>query len=574
MSRPEPMELGITVPAGKPGADIFLAPSCQAANMISNFDAALVHKWISNCRSNHQGCALNMTNATPTRLIEVFDAQGSPSARLIVADQTEGHKDYAALSYCWGQNNHSLTTTTNIDDLVEQIDVSNLPKTYRDAIEVCHGVGLRYLWIDALCIIQDDGGHDKRIELTKMHLYYRNATLTIVASMANNVHDGFIYQTDIFNTTRSLDYIQKTLPLLCTVPIYTPKEDHFTVTLEAGISRHLPCRDPVNARAWCLQERLMSPRTLHFATPTGLTMMCETEERHNERLFYSRVAWSGVCRSMFKPSVHHYSLGETEPAMLLAESWLDLVNDYCARKMTDPDDKLIAISSLAYEYGTKHGQQLGTYVAGHWSNFLAHSLGWEANHGPKPAPAAERAPSWSWAAVEGALYMPISKRSQPEACRLRVINYEATAVHEENPFGPVRSGSIRVRSKFKGSAWFARYETIAGKTARDGSEEYQRFSSCFIQGDANPRGRKLHRAVPDSSECIPSITKPVAAVYLLVLYDDLDSTDRNGLHNIDVTCLVLQHVEEAVFRRIGIIEDLWVEKEKYLLWKELEVVLV
>ena len=132
----------------------------------------------------HEGCPRISMNILPSRVIDV---------EKICLHETEGREtgNYVALSYCWGGDQKMKTTKENIASKKISIKLEHLPRTLQDAIQVCRQLAIRYLWIDALCIIQDNDD-DKTRELSQMALIYNRATLVVSASRAQSVYDGFL----------------------------------------------------------------------------------------------------------------------------------------------------------------------------------------------------------------------------------------------------------------------------------------------------------------------------------------------------------------------------------------------
>jgi hypothetical protein len=120
----------------------------------------------------------------PTRLIAI------ESDHLSLLEYSDP-APYAALSYCWGNKKQVTTTTNNLQQHKSILYFKDLLETVKDAITVASKLGFRRLWIDSLCIIQDDDG-DKAREISKMPLIYSQATITIAASHPKSVHDGFL----------------------------------------------------------------------------------------------------------------------------------------------------------------------------------------------------------------------------------------------------------------------------------------------------------------------------------------------------------------------------------------------
>jgi hypothetical protein len=104
--------------------------------------------------------------------------------------------DYAALSYCWGGDQHFKTTRANLKSTLGGAPLNNLPQTLLDAVHVCRQLKIRYLWIDALCIVQDDE-EDRASEISHMRLMYSRATLVIAPSRAKEVNEGFLSEVQV-----------------------------------------------------------------------------------------------------------------------------------------------------------------------------------------------------------------------------------------------------------------------------------------------------------------------------------------------------------------------------------------
>ena len=109
------------------------------------------------CLKEHSSCSnLPLTSPLPTRVIEVGPSDGSEEPRLYIhAEEAQHEAKFAALSYCWGKSQNLTLTTENLDFMKEIIPWDDIPLTIRDAIELTRGIGIRFLWVDALCIIQN-----------------------------------------------------------------------------------------------------------------------------------------------------------------------------------------------------------------------------------------------------------------------------------------------------------------------------------------------------------------------------------------------------------------------------------
>lgn len=116
--------------------------------------AHIANQWISTCRESHLACQQQQLSRLPTRVIDVGSDHQQDCPRLLECD---GKADrYIALSHCWGSGRHFTTETTNLNERMKGMKWESLPKTFQDAISVTRKLGIRYLWIDSVCILQDD----------------------------------------------------------------------------------------------------------------------------------------------------------------------------------------------------------------------------------------------------------------------------------------------------------------------------------------------------------------------------------------------------------------------------------
>ncbi|OTA65407.1 HET-domain-containing protein [Hypoxylon sp. EC38] len=235
----------------------------------------LIQVWLSNCDQAHE-CkpppSPTGESRMPTRLLDV-GTSSSPAIRLIT---TNGQPDsaYVALSHCWGDIPENLRFFTNRDNIrshEEGIDFNILPKTFQDAITVTRRIEIRYLWIDSLCIIQQDK-EDWGVNAGKMETVFSSAYCTIAASSASSYLEGFIHP----RADRPCVKIKKD-----NRKMYLCKYiDNFNQDVEQAV---------LNKRGWVLQERALSRRTIHFTSnqvymECGDGVQCETLAKlHNSK---------------------------------------------------------------------------------------------------------------------------------------------------------------------------------------------------------------------------------------------------------------------------------------------------
>jgi hypothetical protein len=155
-----------------------------------------VQRWLQNCLEAHSLCTINPTelSSLPTRILDLgsnkMDYGSSNSSDTIYLLETNGLKgQYMTLSHCWGKSHPFTTTTANLNERRNGMAVDDLPLTYKDAVAITRAIGIRYLWIDSLCIIQGDK-RDWEIESRKMVDVYPRSLLNIAATSSADNRGG------------------------------------------------------------------------------------------------------------------------------------------------------------------------------------------------------------------------------------------------------------------------------------------------------------------------------------------------------------------------------------------------
>lgn len=343
---------------------------------------------LNDCHAYHSQCSPAADGFTPTRLLQIVQSSDCTAIRLIEPDPGT-HFKWAALSYVWGGDQAFKSTIASPELLKSDMPVQSLPTTIRDAIKVCQGLDLSYIWIDSLCIIQDDE-QDLDRELAFMPKIYQQAWVTISASSANSVSEGFLHDRHPESEDPNLK-----------IPVALPymSEDEVTsgtiiLAKKKALEDHL-VSVPINQRAWTYQERRLSPRLLDFHG-LNLSINCRTGQ-------WSRAAWVNWNYGVKQ----HWSEVHNFPPCLHGQplpTWHSIVEEYASRELTYGADKLRAIAALADLYMKEYNH---TYLAGLWKESLLEDLCWYISKSflisdcnPLPRPSQYRAPTWSWAAVD------------------------------------------------------------------------------------------------------------------------------------------------------------------------------
>ncbi|KAK3396974.1 HET-domain-containing protein [Sordaria brevicollis] len=349
---------------------------------LKSTSSAWISRGLEECaRQDEKCCGISKKAPPPTRLLDVGLSSGV--VRLVETSHlhTPIHK-YNCLSHCWGTQQPLQTTRENYSRHLTSIAWDIIPRTFQDAIRLTLDLGIEFLWIDSLCIIQHDE-EDWERESANMCSVYANSYLTIAATSSPDCHGGLKYweNRELFKITG-----------------FTADRAPISISLvTAAYQIYYEEYMPLMYRAWFLQERIMSPRVVHFLSP-GLVLECNGRVIEQ---YVKRVMWD------FYPAKskrqYHNSI-VSDPLELKGEMWRHLVAGYSQSDLSFPSDKLPAISGLAHHMA-KH-RAGAYYLAGLWSDTLAEDLLW-IRRCPAQRPIwkaqPQRAPSWSWASWDGEL---------------------------------------------------------------------------------------------------------------------------------------------------------------------------
>ncbi|KAK0703092.1 heterokaryon incompatibility protein-domain-containing protein, partial [Lasiosphaeria miniovina] len=330
---------------------------------------------IDECRNGHSECQPRQPTPLPTRVLNVAGGQ----VRLHLARPDE-HAEYVTLSYCWGGPQPLILLHDTLDTFVEGIDTDRLPLTIRDAVAATRALGLQYLWVDALCIIQDSE-EDKGFEIENMGEVYRNSVLTLAASRATSVNQGFsptaLPDSSPATSTISTAPIDLSLANGKTGRLYLTKKVYDQV--EAL---------PLNKRGWALQERLLSGRVLAFGNEA--VWMCG---KHRHRPLVASVLYTAPF-----PSLTCTTLAALRAldAARRASHWADVISDFTGRDLTVADDRVRALMGVVNVFAAVWGDRC---LWGLWTSSFVLGAWWRARPRPGDIRSA-RAPSWSWMSLD------------------------------------------------------------------------------------------------------------------------------------------------------------------------------
>ncbi|KAK1248520.1 hypothetical protein MKX08_006740 [Trichoderma sp. CBMAI-0020] len=390
------------------------------------------------------------TSFRPTRLLHVESRRESGLIRL-VETHDEVPQPYLALSYCWGKNGPSLRTTrSNYSHLQKSISYSAMPKAYQDTVHVARVLGVKYIWIDALCIIQDDR-EDWEKESRMMAEIFQHSLATLILLRTASCNEGFLER----NPSIKINYHNRQWGVrgsffLRHIPFSYldaesairdyPSFSNRPVSLEL---RHSPWQ----TRGWTFQEDMFSMRKLYFGqlmmywdSLKPVDIMRTEDTIIDDRL--NRLGKSGEL------SIVHSS--EPWRGDYDYDGWYYPMLNYCQKNLTYETDRLSAVSSYAKLVGSKSGD---TYVAGLWKKDLHRGLLWKIGRMQRRTfqtlmrqlsnPSEYIAPSWSWASHNSMLHFDLSDGIMQPECKV----LEAKTKNYGDVYGRVRGGHILIRGK-------------------------------------------------------------------------------------------------------------------------------
>ena len=431
--------------------------------------------WLQDCVTNHKTCSrlYQKVRQLPTRVIDVGLASGSQKPRLIVTNGKCG--SWAALSYCWGGNSAFVLKASNIQDFICGVPLEDFPPTLRDAIIVTRGLNIRYLWVDALCILQDSP-EDWALEAASMKHVYSGAVITISAANSPSTYYGiFRKRDDLYSCP--LDW--RSAGTSESTAVYLRSGFH----LSDGNMR----TSPLNGRGWTLQESLLSPRTLSYGKQQMAweCLECRIDEggrpvapgeRYRDKAFIQEILAgdSNVVRQITRKFLQ-WSIANIPTNFAIAsrtwtllplrwsskyyepyDRWFDIVQEYTSRDLTVDTDVLPALSGLAAAFQVLLADQ---YCAGLWKNDMIRSLIWgrgkprqslPSGLNQQAEPADSRIPSWSWASVRGRMvsfHRLVEEDGWTITEQAKVLEVSITPGLKD-PFGQIQEGYLVIRAPF------------------------------------------------------------------------------------------------------------------------------
>ena len=589
-------------------------PFYESPGTGSRGTSILAASWLENCLANHPGCKYQRDEChrPPSHLIDVRDANGARPPHLWSPGTAS--VPYIALSHRWGTGNQIVLTKASLPAMSQRIDLANLSQTFQDAIAITRLLGLRYLWIDSLCIIQDsmaswassdsegcffDRGplyakfglsqaaksatrlrgnvhlregyrkgrkrlrldtipqaeadsNKKRFTTFECILERRRSTLcTEIAAFNQDLNpssltysscrpastmplaidaksfggEGFgtIAPEPTVRSVSMIEYERGNIPPSSNDPdaLESPAKvgissepERCTSTADSAIQHTLcdPGRresavlyitplqkdlwahsvelSPLSRRAWVLQERLLSPRTLHY-TKRQLFWECRAskacESSPNPCPKFQLDHFDGpTCRE----STHELYGLDAEP---LDRHWPKIIEKYTDTLMTKLEDKLVAISGLARQV---YSVTKDKYCAGIWREDLVTQLLWQLQRPQHKLDLPYRTPSWSWASTEGKV--KFMQKANHIISELEIKSVQSIGIDGKPwSFGQIEYGSLRVRGTIRAAKRCDRHGQRYKLLLTDQFDEELDTNECDYYPDSIPQ------SLSENPICLP-----------------------------------------------------------------------
>ena len=266
---------------------------------------------------------------------------------------------YVTLSHCWINRDVLTTTMSSLATRFLSIPFSAMPLTFQQAAMVCRWLGVRYLWIDSLCIVQDDWS-DWEDQASKMDSIYENAFFTIAAHGHAGGLGSILPSPEEYEIPTRLPFLDNTIRVR-KIPVHSFLSPVGVVMNSIGEKPP----DEISGRGWCYQERLLSPQILHLT---------QSEVLHEDQTGRIRCQCSNpLLHAFFLPDIRRPSLKfSKDPSRL----WREIIKQYSQKAFTRPWDILPGLAGVARRFHRDY--PFGEYLAGLWDHDLARWLCWKS----------------------------------------------------------------------------------------------------------------------------------------------------------------------------------------------------
>jgi hypothetical protein len=504
----------------------FSASNDLSSSPSSDVKFDIMKRWIDTCLQSHNHCRPLIQPYVPRRLIQLID-DGERSIRL---HSPATPVQFAALSYRWGPDDQFKTLKDNLSARYRVLDTKLWPKSLQDSLIIARGLGLQYIWIDAICIVQDDTD-DWAEEASNMVRIYSTAHVVLSATSSKDSAEGFLKERSkpfLIESERGDGSIQK---------YFARQNSSHCCDLISERTDY-----PLFKRGWCMQERLLARRLIHFL-PDEIRYGCQG----------SRECECGVASKEygFEPSRQgSHSFPELRNAKSMeglnfAWLWMSVIWDYSRMRLSEPRDILPALPGLAA--CMKHLNP-GKYIAEMWEHNIAIQLGWrhaqeqDLEYTKPSSEPTSHGPTFSWSSYTTPL--AIGAPYDTNSLTLCTLDYADVLLATVNPYGQIHEASIRLSGRCVPGDNLIRHlkTTIPG----DSQRLVQLDTGFYFRADDKPESLgigDLHESLENAVQW--------RSVICFGLYEFVDE----ATHTIDVLLLRLRVASKVEYIRIGVAQN-------------------
>lgn len=485
--------------------------------------------WNRQCLASHTHCGSGLDQLMPHRVLKI---ENHDECRVrLVEGRTYGR--YAALSHRWCSKTPGASLTkAQIDIFRTQVPNKLFYPLLRDAIKICGHLEIEFIWIDCMCIVQDDPA-DWATEASQMASIYENASLVIAGSGCSEDEENGLHSSSLNK------YPPKEIIKVHDEPVHIRPQLSHPVWRDQGklTEFSISAEYPLMSRGWVFQERALAKRTVHF-TREELVWEC------------TEAVWCECMSGEIRTPAESHTLLLRD---VQKSTWNSIVSWYSMLNLTFADDRLPALGGIARRYGEPKNL---TYMAGLWKETWQEDFFWERGNEPKPRPWPLPAPTWSWASISGHVRV-VKSDDQTKLCHLlTLVGYQAKPIQGGDIYGRLLQPVIYIRGPLlratihQGQDWTAAVKKSDADerakrilTCKPGTEEYDLDKCGFTVGEKAFLLSVDYNYLADDRYSVES----GSSIFILVAHDSKDGS------RVVAQGLVLQSLDttKQVYQRVG-----------------------
>ncbi|KAK3291387.1 HET domain protein [Chaetomium fimeti] len=481
----------------------------------------VIKDWLRECQSKHTTCnqlASQGSRPLPTRVLRITPQNATIPFTIQLHEPDGESAPYIALSHCWGKSGPLRTIKSNIEQHKQAIVFEALPLSYRDVVVKAWYLGFQYLWIDSLCIIQDDND-DWEAEAARMAAVYSNATLTFAATEAADPSEGCCPRY-----SRAF-------------PIPLEGDDKALVRFQDNLN--LNGGDAaLNTRGWAFQEAALSRRMVCFDNDQ---LLWKCTSRHESEDGLRVVSEATPNTGDWNVWACLAQLGSGKPSYVF---WYKMMEDYSGRKFTFEKDKLPALAGIV-EVFEDHVDDAP--LVGLWHGDILDGLLWRAHEPGERVSFSGVVPSWSWTSVSGRVSWGGSLISILPEGQLKVISVGVDWAGRPMT-SPISGAALEVHGRLKKAKVVRSANLVYLHEIDESSSE-----SSELRTSENGQEETLSR--PEIlGYCHLDVVNPVGPhIWCLEVYQGLQRPGPECPRNLAHRVLLLEPVNEvkSEFSRVG-----------------------